>query len=196
MPKRVDREERRQRIAGALLRVVARDGLAAVSLRHVATEAGVTTGMVQHYFPSKDAMMEFAMRTASASYEERIRRGLAAAGDDPTPREIVGILLGALLPADETEADDARVALAFEAYAATHPEAAAYLEEGNALLRTHLAGLIRSISSHPDPTAVATGLLAAAEGLGIHMLSSQLAVTDARAALDQLIDAVVSSQGS
>lgn len=191
MPRRVDREERRQRIAGALLRVVARDGLAAVSLRHVAGEAGVTTGMVQHYFPSKDSMMEFAMRTASASYENRIREGLAELGENPTPREIIGILLGALLPADEAGEGDARVALAFQAYAVTHADAAAYLEEGNVLLRTHLAGLIRANSSHPDPAVAATGLLGTAEGLAIHMLTGTLSAADARGALANLIDAVL-----
>lgn len=190
MPKRVDREERRQRIAAALLRVAARDGLAAVSLRHVATEAGVTAGMVQHYFPSKDSMMEFAMRTASASYEERIRAGLAELGETPTPREVVGVLLGALLPIDDAGRADARVALAFQAYAATHPEAAAYLEEGNVLLRAHLAKLIDASSPHPDPLSAATALLATAEGLGVHMLSGELPAADARNALEQLIDAV------
>ena len=50
MPKKVDRQERRTRIADALMRVAADQGLEAVSLRHVAAEAGVSAGMVQHYF--------------------------------------------------------------------------------------------------------------------------------------------------
>ncbi|ALJ20866.1 TetR/AcrR family transcriptional regulator [Microbacterium sp. No. 7] len=189
MPKRVDHEERRRQIAAALLRVVARDGLEAVSLRHVAAEAGVTAGMVQHYFPSKVAMTGFAMRAASARYEERIEERLGRLGDDPAPRQVLGVLLGALLPADAAEEDDARVALAFQAFAATHPEAAVHLEEGNALLREHLAALLRATGCAGDPLPAATGLLAAAEGLGVHMLSSRLPAAQARAALERMIDA-------
>jgi AcrR family transcriptional regulator len=80
MPKLVDHQERREQIASALMRVAAGQGLEAVSLRHVAAEAGVTSGMVQHYFPSKDSMMAFAMRSASARYEARINQAVAALG--------------------------------------------------------------------------------------------------------------------
>lgn len=188
MPRRVDHEERRQQIAAALLRVISRDGLEAVSLRHVASEAGVTAGMVQHYFPSRGSMMEFAMRAASARYEQRVTTQLARLDDEPEPREIIGVLLGVLLPADGIEEDDARVALAFQAYAAAHPEAAALLEEGNELLRQHLAEILRAASgSLRDPLSVATILLAAAEGLGVHVLTSRLPVDQAHDALEQLV---------
>lgn len=136
--------------------------------------------------------MQFAMGTASARYRERIERRLAALGDDLDPRRIVRVLLGALLPADHAERDDARVALAFQAYAATHADASAHLEEGNALLRQHLTELVRAADAqHPDPVSAATGLLAAAEGLGVHMLSSRLDADRARAALDHLIGTVL-----
>ncbi|WP_329083874.1 hypothetical protein [Streptosporangium sp. NBC_01469] len=42
MPKKVDHEVRRRHIAEALHRIIDRDGLDAVSLREVATEAGVS----------------------------------------------------------------------------------------------------------------------------------------------------------
>ncbi|MGH3910171.1 MAG: TetR/AcrR family transcriptional regulator, partial [Pseudonocardiaceae bacterium] len=61
MPKRVDHRARRTQIADALMRVAATKGLQAVSLRHVAHEAGVSAGMVQHYFRTKDEMMTFAL---------------------------------------------------------------------------------------------------------------------------------------
>lgn len=192
MPRRVDHEERRQHIAAALLRVISRDGLDAVSLRHVATEAGVTAGMVQHYFPSKDAMMQFAMRTASARYEERVQAQLVKLGDEPGPRQVITTLLTALLPEQDVERDDGQVALAFEAYAVTRIDAAQYLEAGNGLLREHLAQLIQdAVGSYQDPIAAATGLLAAAEGLGVHMLSSSLPSRQAHDALDHLIGRVL-----
>src|SRR6476620_11055089 len=175
MPKRGDHEARRQHIAAALLRVLSRDGLDAVSLRHVATEAGVTAGMVQHYFPSKDAMMQFAMRAAGDRYERRITRQLSSLGDEPPPARIIRVLVTNLLPADAAEADDARIALAFQAYAANNATAAADLAEGNRANTGHLAELLRSAGAGGrDPQIAAAALVATAEGLAVAVLTARL----------------------
>ena len=44
------------RILAAALEGFAREGAAATSIRHVAAAAGVSPGLVQHYFPSKGAL--------------------------------------------------------------------------------------------------------------------------------------------
>lgn len=192
MPKRVDHEERRQHIAAALLCVISRDGLEAVSLRHVATEAGVTAGMVQHYFPSKNAMMQFAMRTASSRYEQRINAILSELGDAPDAGQFVRIMLRSLLPADTAEAGDARIALAFQSYAANHVDAAEELEEGNRTLCEHLAELLVSTGANlSDPLAAATALFATTEGLAVQMLSARLPHDKAVRALDQHIELLI-----
>ncbi|CCH90776.1 Transcriptional regulator, TetR family [Modestobacter italicus] len=194
MPKQVDHHERREQIAAALMRVAATQGLAAVSLRHVAAEAGVTSGMVQHYFPTKDSMMDFAMRSAGARYEARMNDAIAGLGERPSARELVGALLMVLLPLDETQQADARVALAFQSYAATKLSAAEDLGGGNAELRSFLADQIRSAQSTGaapggvDPLHAATGLFAMAEGLGLQVLSAGLSTDAAIAALDAQLD--------
>ncbi len=192
MPRRVDPDERRGHIAAALLRIAAQEGLAAVSLRTVAREAGVTSGAVQHYFPSKHSMLEYAMHAASGRYESRIGKRMAALGERPHPRDAIWVLLSALLPSAEPEAEDARVGLAFQAHAATHDDAAEHLAEGNARLRAHLAGLIRASNpAHPEPAVAATLLLASAEGLAVQMLSSGLQLDDAQTALELQLVVVV-----
>jgi AcrR family transcriptional regulator len=189
MPRRVDAEERRQRIAAALMRVAAERGLEAVSLRHVAAEADVTSGMVQHYFPSKDAMMAFAMRAASARYEVRMTAALSALGDDPPPGRIVEAVLTALLPLDEAQQADARVALAFQSYATTRPPAAEDLAAGDTGLRAFLAEQLEKVAAAApgrtdlDAGRAATALLAMTEGLGVEVLCAGLAAEDALAAL-------------
>lgn len=191
MPKLVDHEERRRLIAAALLRVISRGGLEAVSLRHVAAEAGVTAGMVQHYFPSKDAMMEFAMQAAAARYEQRITERLGRLGSDPDPRRILGVVLSSLLPVDAAD-DDARVATAFQAYAVSRPDAAARLEEANAQLREHLAGLVTAVGAGVgDPRTTATILFATAEGLSVQVLSARLPAQAAQQALDHHIELIM-----
>lgn len=57
MPRVVDHEERRWEIVFALWLVIAQHGIEGVSLRHVAAEAGVSMGRIQHYFGTKDALV-------------------------------------------------------------------------------------------------------------------------------------------
>ncbi|MBW9094108.1 TetR family transcriptional regulator [Microbacterium jejuense] len=189
MPKRVDHDERRREIAAAVFRVTARDGLDAASLRHVATEAGVTAGMVQHYFPSKDAMLRYAMGEARARYEERMTAAIEALGPDPTPRAVLGTMLQNLIPRTAAEIDDGRVSLAFQAHAATHAELSAQLADDDALLLGHVAQLVTaaagSSTDASEATVVATGLLATAEGLGLKVLSAGLDPAAAVLALER-----------
>ena len=51
-------KQRRRQIVEALLRCIARDGLAASSTRAVAKEAGVRQSVLLHYFGNRDEMLE------------------------------------------------------------------------------------------------------------------------------------------
>ena len=57
MGRAVDHDERREIFAGAALRVIMRDGIAGLTVRAVAKEAGFTTGALTHYFHSKDQLL-------------------------------------------------------------------------------------------------------------------------------------------
>lgn len=184
MPKRVDADARRRTVADALLRVAARDGLEAVSLRHVAAEAGVTAGMLQHYFSSKDEMLAFAMHAASERYERRFTAALASLGEEPSPAEILRTVLRLLIPRDQAQRDDARVALAFQASAAGR-RAAAQLAPGDEALRAFVTEQVSSCAPRlrrADSMAVA--LLATGEGLGVAVLTGQLGLDEADAAIE------------
>ncbi|MDO3703041.1 TetR/AcrR family transcriptional regulator [Micromonospora sp. C28SCA-DRY-2] len=185
MPKRVDRHERRRLIADALMRVAARQGLEAVSLRHVATEAGVSPGLVQHYFRTKDEMMAFAMDVVRDRSQARITGAVSRLGEDPPPRHLLRTMLTALLPLTEESRADGRVALAFLAYTAVRPEAAAGTREGTGQLVDFVAGLLPA--SRRDAAA---GVLALMEGLGLYLLGGQYTVEQALAALDTHLDSL------
>jgi AcrR family transcriptional regulator len=190
MPKKVDHHERRTRIADALMRVAAKDGLEAVSLRHVATEAGVSSGMVQHYFRTKDEMMAFALAVIRENNQDRVQAALDGLGDSPSPRSLLRTTLGELLPLDEPRRADGRVALAFLAYTAVRPGVAVSLREDTGAMLGFMADLIRSAQARGqaraevDPAHAAAGLLAAAEGLALYVLIGQYPADTALAALD------------
>jgi AcrR family transcriptional regulator len=181
MPRKVDHRERRERLADALMRLAAAQGLEKVSLRHVAAEAGVSTGMVQHYFRTKDEMMTFALGMVT----DRIRERSQAAATPTSPRALMRALLLQVLPLDETRRLENHVVLAFLAYAAVKPSLAAVVREDATGMRTFLAGQLRAAGAGGiDPEHAAAGLLALVDGLGLQLLSQQYAEEEAVAALD------------
>jgi AcrR family transcriptional regulator len=184
MPKKVDPEERRRLIADALMRVAAEQGLESVSLRHVAAQAGVSAGMVQHYFSSRDEMMAFALSVVRERSQIKVTEALAALGADPPPRLLLRTMIAALLPLDEHSRDNGRVALAFLAYTAVRPAAAAALHDDTAQMVDFVAGML----GVPDPAGAASSLLALMEGLGIYVLGGQYTPDQALRALDAHLD--------
>jgi AcrR family transcriptional regulator len=183
MPRKVDHRERRTQIADALMRVAAEHGLEAVSLRHVAAEAGVSAGMVQHYFRTKDEMMTFALDVVRVRSELRVGAAVQALGPDPAPRRLVRALMTTLLPLDEESRADGRVALAFLSYTAVRPATAPALREGT----TQMVGFIAGLLPGGDEVGAA-GLLALMEGLGMYLLGGQYTEEQALRVLDAQLD--------
>ena len=62
MPKIVDHEQRRDEIALVACRVVAEYGFDQATIVRIAREAGYTTGMVAHYFDTKQDIIIAALR--------------------------------------------------------------------------------------------------------------------------------------
>jgi TetR/AcrR family transcriptional repressor of bet genes len=96
MPKIVDHEQRREEIALVTCRVVARFGLERATIVRIAREAGYTTGMVAHYFDTKQDIIVAALRLILRRIEARL-----APRDDAQAPELLALLTEAL-PVDET----------------------------------------------------------------------------------------------
>ena len=73
MPKIVDHELRRQELLAAVWRVIARTGIVGVTTREIAREAGVSTGVLAHYFADKEELLAAALRLSHQQVYERIR---------------------------------------------------------------------------------------------------------------------------
>ena len=72
MPKIVDRDVQREKFAEAAMRLIAQHGLEGVTMRAVATEAGLSYGSLFHYFSSKDELLMHAVRHSTALQSKRI----------------------------------------------------------------------------------------------------------------------------
>jgi AcrR family transcriptional regulator len=74
MPKIVDHAQRRDEIALVACRVVAEHGFDRASMVRIAREAGYTTGMLAHYFDSKQDIIIAALRLILRRIDERLTR--------------------------------------------------------------------------------------------------------------------------
>ena len=77
---------RRQALIDATLRCLAREGHDGLSVRRIATEAGVSLGLMNHHFPSKVSLVAAAYRHLHAKLSEALRERIAAAGTAPRDR--------------------------------------------------------------------------------------------------------------
>lgn len=82
MPKRVDHATRREEIALAACRAIARHGFARATVAQIARAAGYTTGMVAHYFDSKQQIILAALRLILKRMDQRLQRAPGASRAD------------------------------------------------------------------------------------------------------------------
>lgn len=71
MPARTDHDARRRDVSAAVWRVLAAHGFGGLTLRAVAAEMGASTGLLTHYFPSKQALIVHALEVAEERTRER-----------------------------------------------------------------------------------------------------------------------------
>lgn len=79
MPKIVDHEERRISIARAAMLEIAERGIEDLRLKDVAERAGWTTGVLTHYFKSKEELLSEALKV---TFQEVVGEAVADAKDD------------------------------------------------------------------------------------------------------------------
>lgn len=80
MPKVVDHDQRREDIAHVACQVIAKHGFEQATVARIARAAGYTTGMVAHYFESKQQIVIAALRLVLLRMEQRLTRH-SRAGD-------------------------------------------------------------------------------------------------------------------
>ncbi len=81
---------RREQICRAAASVIARDGFAGTTMRNVAEEAGVSTGMLNHYFANRQDLLMQTLVFVSERTQEATARALEAI--PPGPRRLRALL--------------------------------------------------------------------------------------------------------
>jgi TetR/AcrR family transcriptional regulator, regulator of biofilm formation and stress response len=164
------RAERRGAILDATIRIVTSEGLAAVTHRAVAKEAGVPLAATTYYFSSKDELIGEALGILVADEIERLAARAAELGDEiRSPRAAAAAVAEVLFPdADAVGGLLAKLELYLEA--ARRPglyDAAAHWQQAF----TELARNSLELAGVADPDRLAPFFIAAADGILLHALS-------------------------
>jgi AcrR family transcriptional regulator len=93
MARTVDHGERREIFAAAALRVIMRAGVAGLTVREVAREAGFTTGALTHYFRSKDQLLIEASELSARLVRVQMERAERAEPAIEAIRKVVALAL-------------------------------------------------------------------------------------------------------
>lgn len=139
MPKVVDADERRQVIAEATLRVIAREGVESATLGRVAAEAELAVGSVRHYVPTHGEVLATAMERLV----ERVNARVLAVASDENPTRGADVL-AELLPLGDRRREEAAVWLALAGASRFQAE----LEPFFAQLHRGMRDLVRIVLTH------------------------------------------------
>jgi TetR/AcrR family transcriptional repressor of bet genes len=172
-PRKASREARKVQLMEATIDVLARDGFSRTTLTEVARRAGLSHGLVNFHFASKERLLAETLAYLAEEYRENWTRALAAAG--VRPAEQLAALLGAdFAPAVSTPA---RLAAwcAFWGEAQSRPmyqdscgdKDLAY----NATLEGICAALLAEDGCAADPVIVARVLRVTIEGVWLDMMT-------------------------
>ncbi|MFW6773430.1 TetR/AcrR family transcriptional regulator [Nocardioides sp. CPCC 205120] len=95
MPRTADHDQRRRSIAAAFQALLAEGGLGSTTYPRLAARAGISVGLIQHYFASKEELLRFAYADCLARRDTRIA-ALVDAGE-AAGRPVSAMLTDSLL---------------------------------------------------------------------------------------------------
>jgi AcrR family transcriptional regulator len=171
VPKIVDHAARRTTIGQAVMRLVAEVGAEAATVRAVARESGWSTGVLAHYFSSKDEMLGFAITEIG----DGVRRRIAAIGETE-PVERIRAVLVELLPLDEQRRVELLAWYGFLSRALNNPDLSSALRQAHRELEEVVSNVLEqaiqqglaTLSGTASDTAI--DLLAFVDGLSLRHL--------------------------
>lgn len=186
MPKFVDHATRRREIVYALWVVIHQQGIAAASLRTVASEAGVSIGRIQHYFPNKEELVREGCREMVA-----VAVSANPSTEDGDPHELLMSLACHAIPTSENGRIAVSVWHAYLGHVGADPVIAKIVRDATTGGQNALACLLARVRGHDQPyqrdAADALALAALSDGLMARVLAGAVSSEDAVTALQEQV---------
>jgi len=196
--RRSEPDARRQSLIEACARVLAKAGAAGASVRAIATEAGVSPGLVGHYFEGVDALVAATYEQVDARVSAALDAAVTAAG--PAPRARLDAFVTASFAAPIADAQLLATWIAFWSLVTARPDIARQHDDQYATYRARLEGLLRDCGLADSALRIAAiSVTALVDGLWLELclspgcFTAAEAGTIARRHLDALISPVARS---
>lgn len=182
MPRTSVEALRRTEIVNGAIRLIAREGYEATTMRGLAAELDVSTGTITHWFATKNQVLVATLEELAARFAGRTAAALEHA---TTPREILLALGDASVPDSPERVDEQRVWSELGARAGRTPDLAERHERLYAGWRRQMekavdAGIATKELRATDAAEWARTYAALIDGLGMHVLLHPESVTPER----------------
>ena len=167
---RAPADVRRQDLIAATARLLGERGVAGTSVRTICAEAGVSPGLLRHYFDGVDDLIAATYEDVGERIDRALNEAVAAAGPDPRAQLHADLTASFRPPLAQSEVLATR--LAFWSLVRLQPEIGRLHGRIYAQYRERLEGLLAQCAG-PEPTfnlrLAAIGLCAAIDGLWLEL---------------------------
>ena len=157
---------RRHALVAAAEAVLAREGVGGTSVRTICAEAGVSPGLLRHYFEGVDDLIAAAYEAVSQRIDTALDAALEGAGEDPRARLLA--YLGASFAAPVLDERLLAAWVGFWSLVKTKPRMAAIHAASYADFRTRLEVLLAKAGARETRLA-AIALTAIVDGLWLEL---------------------------
>jgi len=190
---RADPDQRRQSLIEATARCLADKGAAGVSVRSICTEAGVSPGLLRHYFAGVSDAIAETWRWTGQRIAEALEMAVRDAGDNPRARLIAYLTASFRPPIASPELLASYIA--FWSLSRSDPAVAAVRAEIYGEYQQGLEALIADYRPVlPDARLAAVALTALIDGLWLELSLGNAPFTreEAESLAERWLDALLS----
>ncbi|WP_198174187.1 TetR/AcrR family transcriptional regulator [Mesorhizobium xinjiangense] len=154
--RREGEERRRQDLIEATLDCVAEHGLEGATVRAIALRAGVTAGLIRHYFPGKEDLLQAAYATIVKRMTEQAKAALVM--EDSSPHRRLAAFVAANLAAPIIDVRIFSLWAGFIGRVHADPDLAATHREGYLGFRDEVEALVAEVLAADGRTATQSEL--------------------------------------
>lgn len=174
------KEERQQQLIQATIRSVARNGLSDTTMATVAREAGLSQGIINLHFQSKDRLLVETLKYLSEQYREAWENAIRKAGDSPADK--LAAMVATDFKAPVCEPNKLAVWFAFWGESKSRPTYRKLCAATDQAYRQDMVQVCEELVEEGayrniDAAVVAAGLSAMTSGLWLDLLTSPRSMT-------------------
>jgi AcrR family transcriptional regulator len=184
LSRKASKDVRRQQLIEATLEVLAKKGYAGTTMADVAKAAGLSSGIVNFHFETKENLLAETLRTLSDEYRAHWRKALEDTANEPPAHRLAAMMRADFSPEICTPKKLAAWG-AFWGESASRPTYLKYCSANDAEYQDMIEGLCRAIIAEGnyqyDEAHVARGFNALTEGLWLDIMTQEKPMSPAEA---------------